>query len=70
MRYIAVQFETMLSDEPWRKNADRANKIPRLLADSLSGFPNITLAYPISKWSVCQDSRASDNSSFRNISSL
>lgn len=46
MRYIAVQFETLVSNELWRKNANHANTMARLLADSISEYPDVTLVYP------------------------
>lgn len=46
MRFIAVQFETLLTDELWRKNASRANLMARRLSDLISIIPFVTIAFP------------------------
>jgi threonine aldolase len=43
MRYIAVQFETFLSKELWRKNAEHSNRMAALLAEELKPLSDIQL---------------------------
>ncbi len=43
MRYIAVQFETLLTDDLWRKNAQHANEMAALLAQEVREIPAITI---------------------------
>lgn len=43
MRFLAVQFDALLSNDLWRKNAAHANAMARRLADRLAGIPRITL---------------------------
>ena len=43
MRYIAVQFEALLTNNLWKKNAQQANAMARLLAEELQNVPGIKL---------------------------
>lgn len=43
MRFISAQFEALLSNELWRKNAEHANAMAQLLAQELTKIPQITL---------------------------
>ena len=47
MRYIAIQFETLLTNELWRQNAGNANNMARLLADRIAGLQNLHIAFPV-----------------------
>jgi threonine aldolase len=43
MRFLAVQFDALLSNDLWRRNAANANAMARLLAERLGGVPRITI---------------------------
>jgi threonine aldolase len=43
MRFISAQFETLLSNELWRKNAEHANRMAQLLAGELARIPQIRI---------------------------
>jgi threonine aldolase len=47
MRFIAAQFEALLADDLWRRNAEHANGMARLLARELEAVPGIRLAQPV-----------------------
>ena len=47
MRYLAVQMEALLSNELWRRNADHANRMARLLEKEISKIAQIKLVYPV-----------------------
>jgi threonine aldolase len=47
MRYPAVQFTALLTDDLWRTNAAQANAMARRLADGLSGIAGLTLTQPV-----------------------
>lgn len=47
MRFIAAQFEVLLTDKLWLKNASHANKMAKKLAEALSQFPRIQLTQPV-----------------------
>ena len=47
MRYIAVQFETMLTDNLWLRTADHSNKMARLLAQKAGGLPGVRITQPV-----------------------
>jgi threonine aldolase len=47
MRYVAVQFTALLTDDLWRVNAAHANAMARRLADGLAGLPGLTLTQPV-----------------------
>jgi len=46
MRYAAVQFTALLSDELWRRNAAHANAMARRLSAGLAAIPGVTLTQP------------------------
>jgi threonine aldolase len=46
MRFIAAQFDAMLSDELWLHNAQHANAMARRLADNVADIPGIRLDQP------------------------
>ncbi len=43
MRFISVQFETLLSNGLWKKNAGHANSMAQLLAKQLSDIDGVTI---------------------------
>ncbi len=43
MRFIAAQFEAYLSGDLWKKNAEHANNMAKILADEVAKFPEITV---------------------------
>ncbi len=47
MRFISAQFEALLTDELWRKNALHANKMAQLLAEGLLQFDDIKLQHRV-----------------------
>jgi threonine aldolase len=47
MRFIAVQFEALLTDDLWRRNASNANAMARRLADAITAIDGVELAYPL-----------------------
>ncbi|HEV2864059.1 MAG TPA: low specificity L-threonine aldolase [Pyrinomonadaceae bacterium] len=47
MRFIAAQFDAMLSDGVWLENARHANRMARLLAGELEGVPRVRITQPV-----------------------
>ena len=47
MRFIGAQFEALLSNELWKRNADHANRMARMLAKELQRIPEITITQPV-----------------------
>jgi threonine aldolase len=47
MRFIAVQFETLLSNDLWLKSARHANAMAKLLEAEVQKIPALKLAYPV-----------------------
>jgi threonine aldolase len=47
MRFIAAQFEAMLSGDLWRRGPERANRMARWLAYELTKLPQIKLTQPV-----------------------
>jgi threonine aldolase len=47
MRFIAVQFEVLLSNELWLKSAQHANKMAQLLQKELRRIPKVRIVYPV-----------------------
>ncbi|MGA9041714.1 MAG: low specificity L-threonine aldolase [Terriglobales bacterium] len=47
MRFISVQFETLLSNDLWLKSARHANRMARLLEQELEKIPQVKVAYPV-----------------------
>ena len=47
MRFIAVQFEALLHDELWRRNAAHANAMATRLADSVNDIGGVELICPV-----------------------
>jgi threonine aldolase len=47
MRYIAAQFEALLSDHLWRKNAEHSNAMAVLLEKELKKIRKVKIVYPV-----------------------
>lgn len=47
MRYIAVQFEALLTDDLWLKNAKQANAMARLLASKIESIKGLEITQPV-----------------------
>ena len=47
MRFISAQFEALLTDNLWRKNAAHANRMARILATELGKIPRIKLTQKV-----------------------
>ncbi len=47
MRFISAQFEALLTDNLWLKNAKHANKMAALLDDSVKKIPQVKVLYPV-----------------------
>ncbi len=47
MRFIAAQFEVLLSNHLWMKSAQHANRMARLLEEELRKIPKIRIVYPV-----------------------
>jgi threonine aldolase len=47
MRFIAAQFEALLSNDLWLKNARHANRMAQLLQKQLRNIPRLKIIYPV-----------------------
>ncbi len=47
MRFISAQFQAFLSDSLWRKNAEQANGMARLLAQKLEGIKGVEITQKV-----------------------
>jgi len=47
MRFIAVQFEALLTNDLWQKNARNANRMARLLESEIRKIPQVEIVYPV-----------------------
>lgn len=47
MRFLAAQFLALLGTDLWRRNAEHANRMARLLANRVRDVPGITLTQPV-----------------------
>lgn len=47
MRFIAAQFEALLTNSLWQRNAQHTNTLARLLADQLSQLPGIRITQKV-----------------------
>jgi threonine aldolase len=47
MRFIAVQFEALLSDDLWRRSARHANRMAQVLENELRKIPQVKIAWPV-----------------------
>lgn len=47
MRFISAQFEALLSNNLWRRNAEHANRMAHLLADELGKVPQLIITQKV-----------------------
>jgi threonine aldolase len=47
MRFMAVQFETLLSGSIWKENASHANRMAKLLEEKISEIPQIKITQKV-----------------------
>jgi threonine aldolase len=47
MRFIAAQFEALLTNDLWQRGADRANRMARLLETELRRIPQIKIVWKV-----------------------
>jgi threonine aldolase len=47
MRFIGVQFEALLSNDCWKRNAAHANAMAKLLAQKLSTIPRLFITHSV-----------------------
>jgi threonine aldolase len=47
MRYMAVQMEALLTNDLWRRNAEQANRMARLLEEEVKKIPALKVVYPV-----------------------
>jgi threonine aldolase len=47
MRFLAAQFDALLTDELWRANAQRANAMAARLAAAVSAAPALQITRPV-----------------------
>jgi threonine aldolase len=47
MRFLAVQMEALLTNDLWRRNADHANQMAKLLESELRKIAHVKIFYPV-----------------------
>jgi len=47
MRFIAVQFEALLTNDLWRRSAEHSNRMARLLEAELKRVPQVKIAWKV-----------------------
>ncbi len=47
MRFISAQFDALLTGDLWRKSAEHANRMARLLQKNLSPIPDVKVVYKV-----------------------
>ncbi len=47
MRFIAAQFEALLSNDLWRRSAEHANRMARLLEKEVSRIPGVRIVWKV-----------------------
>lgn len=47
MRFVAAQFEALLTNDLWRRNAEHANRMARLLEHELRKSPHLRIVWPV-----------------------
>src|SRR5580698_133629 len=47
MRFIAAQFEALLTNDLWRRSAEHANRMARLLEKEISGIPRVKVVWKV-----------------------
>jgi threonine aldolase len=52
MRFIAAQYIALLSNDLWKKNAEHANRMAKLLNDGMCGLPGVSITQKVQSNSV------------------
>jgi len=47
MRYLSAQMEALLTNDLWRRNAEHANGMARLLEHGIKKIPRVKIVYPV-----------------------
>ena len=47
MRFVAAQFEALLTDDLWRRSAEHANRMARVLEGEVRKIPHVRIAWPV-----------------------
>jgi len=47
MRFLSVQMEALLTNDLWRRNAEHANRMARLLEQEVKKIPGVKVVYPV-----------------------
>jgi threonine aldolase len=47
MRYMSAQMEALLTNDLWRRNAEHANRMARLLEQEVRKIPRVKIVYPV-----------------------
>jgi threonine aldolase len=47
MRFMSVQMEALLTNDLWRRNAEHANRMARLLEREVEKIPRLKIVYPV-----------------------
>jgi len=47
MRFIAVQFETLLTNDLWRRSAEHANRMARMLEAEVKNIPQVKIMWKV-----------------------
>jgi threonine aldolase len=47
MRFIAAQFDRLLTDDLWRRNASHANRMARLLGRRVGSLPGVAITHAV-----------------------
>ena len=52
MRFVAAQYLALLSNDLWRKNAEHANRMAKMLNDGMCGLPGVSITQKVESNSV------------------
>jgi threonine aldolase len=47
MRYMSAQMEALLTNDLWRRNAEHANRMARLLEQAVKKIPRVKIVHPV-----------------------
>jgi threonine aldolase len=47
MRFMSAQMEALLTEDLWRRNAEHANRMARLLEEKVSKLPGVRIVYQV-----------------------
>ena len=47
MRFIAVQFEALLTNDLWKRSAERSNRMAKVLEAEVRKIPQVRIAWPV-----------------------